>query len=67
MIDSGALLNLMMRKIFIEMDLNLADLIPVHDTFYGDHPRAIVHPHQTHRPVGVLWDRRKQVHGNANI
>jgi hypothetical protein len=35
MIDSGALLNLMMRKIFIEMDLNLADLTPVHDTFYG--------------------------------
>jgi hypothetical protein len=35
LIDSGALLNLMMRKTFIEMDLNLAELTPVHDTFYG--------------------------------
>jgi hypothetical protein len=35
LIDSGASLNLMMRKTFIEMDLNLADLTPVHDTFYG--------------------------------
>jgi hypothetical protein len=28
LIDSGALLNLMMRKTFIEMGLNLADLTP---------------------------------------
>jgi hypothetical protein len=34
LIDSGASLNLMMRKTFIEMGLNLADLTPVHDTFY---------------------------------
>jgi hypothetical protein len=26
---------LMMRKTFIEMDLNLADLTLVHDTFHG--------------------------------
>jgi hypothetical protein len=35
LIDSGASLNLMMRKAFIEMGLNLADLTPVHDTFHG--------------------------------
>jgi hypothetical protein len=34
LINSGALLNLMMRKTFIEMSLNLADLTPVHDTFH---------------------------------
>jgi hypothetical protein len=33
LINSGALLNLM-RKTFIEMSLNLADLTPVHDTFH---------------------------------
>jgi hypothetical protein len=35
LIDSGALLNLMMRKTFIEMGLNLAELTHVHDTFHG--------------------------------
>jgi hypothetical protein len=35
LIDSGASLNLMMRKIFIEMGLKLSDLTPVHDTFHG--------------------------------
>jgi hypothetical protein len=35
LIDSGASLNLMMRKTFIEMGLKLSDLTPVHDTFYG--------------------------------
>jgi hypothetical protein len=34
LINSGALLNLMIRKTFIEMGLNLADLTPVHDTFH---------------------------------
>jgi hypothetical protein len=34
LIYSGASLNLMMRKTFIEMGLNLAELTPVHDTFY---------------------------------
>jgi hypothetical protein len=34
LIDSGASLNLMMRKTFIEMGLNLAELTPVHDTFH---------------------------------
>jgi hypothetical protein len=32
LIDNGASLNLMMRKTFIEMCLNLAELTPVHDT-----------------------------------
>jgi hypothetical protein len=35
LIDSGASLNLMMRKTFIEITLNLSDLTPVHDTFHG--------------------------------
>jgi hypothetical protein len=35
LIDSRASLNLMMRRTFIEMGLNLADLTPVHDTFHG--------------------------------
>jgi hypothetical protein len=35
LIDSGASLNLMMRKTFIEMGLNLAELTPVCDTFHG--------------------------------
>jgi hypothetical protein len=35
MIDSGASLNLLMRRTFIEMGLSLADLTPVQDTFYG--------------------------------
>jgi hypothetical protein len=35
LIDSGASVNLMMRKTFIEMGLNLAELTPVHDTFHG--------------------------------
>jgi hypothetical protein len=35
LIDSGASLNLMMKKTFIEMGLNLSHLTPVHDTFHG--------------------------------
>jgi hypothetical protein len=35
LINNGALLNLIMRKTFIEMGLNLKDLTPVHDTFHG--------------------------------
>jgi hypothetical protein len=35
LIDSGASLNLMMRKTFIKMGLNMAELTPVHDTLYG--------------------------------
>jgi hypothetical protein len=35
LIDSGASLNLMMRKTFIEMGLKLSDLTPVHDIFHG--------------------------------
>jgi hypothetical protein len=35
LINNGASINLMMRKIFIEMGLNLKDLTLVHDTFYG--------------------------------
>jgi hypothetical protein len=35
LIDSGASLNLIMRRTFIEMGLNLSDPTPVHDTFHG--------------------------------
>jgi hypothetical protein len=35
LIDNGASLNLIMRKTFIEIGLNLADLTPVHDTFHA--------------------------------
>jgi hypothetical protein len=34
-IDSGASLNLMMKKTFIEMGFKLSDLTPIHDTFHG--------------------------------
>jgi hypothetical protein len=36
---SGASLNLMMRKTFLEMGLNLTELTHVHDTFHGIIPR----------------------------
>jgi hypothetical protein len=35
LIDNGASLNLIIRKTFIKMCLNLNDLTPVHDTFHG--------------------------------
>jgi hypothetical protein len=38
LIDSGASLNLMTMKTFIEMGPNLAELSPVHDTFQGTIP-----------------------------
>jgi hypothetical protein len=34
LIDNEASLNLIMKKTFIEMGLNLADLTSVHDTFH---------------------------------
>jgi hypothetical protein len=34
LIDNGVSLNFIMRKIFIEMGLNLKDLTPIHDTFH---------------------------------
>jgi hypothetical protein len=44
LIDSGASLNLMMRKTFIKMDLNLAELTHVHDTFHGIIPGQLSTP-----------------------
>jgi hypothetical protein len=35
LIDNGASLNLLMRKTFIEIGLNLKDLTPIHDMFHG--------------------------------
>jgi hypothetical protein len=48
LIDSGASLNLMMRKTFIEMGLNLAKLTPMHDTFHG------IIPGQSSTPNGHI-------------
>jgi hypothetical protein len=48
LIDSGASLNLIMRRTFIEMGLNLLDLTPVHDTFHG------VIPGQVSTPIGRI-------------
>jgi hypothetical protein len=48
LIDSGASLNLMMRKTFIEMCLNLSDLTPVHDTFHE------IIPGQPSTPIGCI-------------
>jgi hypothetical protein len=48
MIDSGASLNLLMRRTFIEMGLSLADLTPVQDTFYG------IIPGQSSTPIGRI-------------
>jgi hypothetical protein len=45
LIDNGASLNLIMRKTFIEMSLNLKDLLPVHNTFHG------VIPGQSSTPI----------------
>jgi hypothetical protein len=35
LVDNGSTLNLIMRRTFIEMGLNLAELTPVHDIFHG--------------------------------
>jgi hypothetical protein len=48
LIDSVASLNLMMRKTFIEMGLNLVELTPVHDTFHG------IIPGQSSTPIGHI-------------
>jgi hypothetical protein len=45
LIDNRASLNLIMRKTFIGMGLNLSDLTPVHDTFHG------VKPGQSSTPI----------------
>jgi hypothetical protein len=57
LIDNRASLNLIMRKTFIEMSINLNDLTHIHDTFYGGHSRVVIHTHRTHRPGAVLWNR----------
>jgi hypothetical protein len=46
LIDNGASLNLIIRKTFIKMDLNLKDLTHVHDMFHG------VIPGQSSTPIG---------------
>jgi hypothetical protein len=48
LVDNGASLNLIIRKTFIEMVLNLSDLTPVHDTFHG------VIPGLSSTPIGHI-------------
>jgi hypothetical protein len=48
LIDNKASLNLMMRKTFIEMSLNLSDLTLVHDTLHG------IIPGQSSTPIGRI-------------
>jgi hypothetical protein len=48
LIDNGASFNLIMRKTFIEMGLNLKDLTLVHDTFHG------IIPGQSFTPIGRI-------------
>jgi hypothetical protein len=48
LIDSGASLNLIMGRTFIEMGLNLSDLTPVHDMFHG------VIPGHASTPIGHI-------------
>jgi hypothetical protein len=48
LIENGVSLNLIMRKTFIEMGLNLSELTPVHDTFHG------VIPGQSSTPIGHI-------------
>jgi hypothetical protein len=48
LIDSGASLNLIMRKTVIKMCLNLKYLTPVRDTFHG------VIPGQSSTPIGWI-------------
>jgi hypothetical protein len=49
LIDNDASLNLIMRKTFIEMGINLSDLTPVHDTFHG------VIPGQSFTPIRRIY------------
>jgi hypothetical protein len=48
LIDNRASLNLVMRKTFIEMGINLSDLTPIHDTFH----RVILGKSST--PIGCI-------------
>jgi hypothetical protein len=48
LIDNGALLNLMVRKTFIEMGLNLVELTSVLNTFHG------IIPWQSSTPIGRI-------------
>jgi hypothetical protein len=48
LIDSGASLNLIMRKTFLEMGLNISDLTPVHDTFH------MIIPGHASTPIGRI-------------
>jgi hypothetical protein len=66
LIDSGASLNLMMKKTSTEMGLNLVELPPVHDTFHGisQASRPLLSDASTwRRPM----DRGEQELGDADV
>jgi hypothetical protein len=48
LVDNRASLNLVMRKTFIEMGLNLVDITPIRDTFHD------VIPRQSSTPMGCI-------------
>jgi hypothetical protein len=48
LIDNGASLNLIMKKTFIKMGINLKDLTPVQDTFHE------IIPGQSSTPIGCI-------------
>jgi hypothetical protein len=52
LIDNGASLNLIMRRTFIEMGLNLKYLTPTHDTFHE------VILEQSSTPIGCNSDKK---------
>jgi hypothetical protein len=62
LVDNEASLNLIMRKTFIEMGLNLSDLTLVHNTFHD------VIPGQSSTPIGYIdlevscrsWDNKRR-------
>jgi hypothetical protein len=56
LVDNGASLNPIMRKTFIEVGLNLAELTPVHDTFHSVILGTVIHSHRMYRPGGILWN-----------
>jgi hypothetical protein len=67
LIDSGASLNLIMRRTFIEMGLNLSDLTPRTRYVPRDHLRTGVYTHRAHQSGSILWNRGEQALGDADI
>jgi hypothetical protein len=67
LIDSGASLNLIMRRTFIEMGLNLSNLTPRTRYVPRGHLRTGVYTHRVHQSGSILWNRGEQALGDADI